>query len=423
MKTTTFPPMGWNSWDCYGAGINEEQFLNNAGYMAEHLLKSGYEYAVIDIEWSEPTADSTAYHHFKPLYMDEYSRLIPAPERFPSSAGGRGFAPIAEKVHAMGLKFGVHIMRGIPRQAVYSGAKTITGIPAADIADWNAVCPWNSEMYGVKNNEQGQAYYDSLLSLYASWGVDFIKCDDICVTEGSVHDPYSGKYELGMLRSAIDRCGREIVLSVSPGPARLRDAAHLSLCADMWRLTGDFWDEWDKLRAMFDVTEKWFPWTSRGWPDCDMLPVGMLCVNNPSEVHRSRFTPDELKTMLALWCVFRSPLILGGDLPSLNEPELAVITDPLLLDLDRSGTERFPLTPGETVRSWLARTSDGKTCLFLFNLSDSAQSENIEISSNLKKYFGDNGYKEYVIGEGRTVEVPSGTLKLAPHATKVLIKY
>lgn len=194
-KLAPTPPMGWNSWDCYGASVNEEQLLGNAEYMAKYLKEYGWEYVVCDIQWSEPTADGFDYHNFAPLSMDEYSRLIPSVERFPSSAGGKGFKPIADKIHALGLKFGIHIMRGIPRQAVHAGtAIKCEGLTARDIAQQFSVCPWNTDMYGVDPHKRGaQEYYDSLLELYASWGVDFIKCDDIANTEFKPNDPYSAR--------------------------------------------------------------------------------------------------------------------------------------------------------------------------------------------------------------------------------------
>ena len=120
-KPLSSPPMGWNSWDCYGAAVSEEQLLINAEYMRDNLKEYGYEYVVCDIQWYEPKAKSHEYNKFTELCMDEYSRLIPAENRFPSSKGGKGFKPIAYKIHAMGLKFGIHIMRGIPRQAVHGG--------------------------------------------------------------------------------------------------------------------------------------------------------------------------------------------------------------------------------------------------------------------------------------------------------------
>ena len=413
--------MGWNSWDCYGAGVNEERFLANAAVMAEKLLKHGYEYAVIDIEWSEPNAVSTAYHHFSPLYMDEYCRLIPAPERFPSAAGGRGFKPIADKVHAMGLKFGIHIMRGIPRQAVYSGGVTASGVKASEIADPNAVCPWNSEMYGVQNTPAGQAYYDSLFELYASWDVDFIKCDDICVTEGSNRDEYYGRHEIEMMRRAIGKCKRPMVLSLSPGPASVDNAAHLALYADMWRLTGDFWDEWNALKRMFDITEKWYPWTGQGgYPDCDMLPIGMLSVNDPENRHRSRFTRGELETMIALWCVFRAPLIIGGELTMMNDDEIALLTDEYLLGINRSGSGQRPLLPGSDIRAWRVTDADGCKCLVLFDTCDTDVTFDLENIPLFDRFFGKILYREYTPGEGFAPERGDRTVNLRAHSPKIL---
>ena len=133
-------PMGWNSWDCWGAAVTEEIVRANAEYMASHLREFGWEYIVVDIQWYEPGAASHAYHPFADLKMDEYSRLLPAVNRFPSAADGKGFAPLAEYVHGLGLKFGIHIMRGIPRQAV-SGNTAILGSDkrARDIADPSSI--------------------------------------------------------------------------------------------------------------------------------------------------------------------------------------------------------------------------------------------------------------------------------------------
>ena len=98
--------------------------------------------------------------------MDEYSRVIPAENRFPSSAGGKGFAPLAEYVHSLGLKFGIHIMRGIPRQAVHRNLKIKgTDKTAREVAKTNSICYWNMDMYGVDPHKEGaRAYYDSILN-------------------------------------------------------------------------------------------------------------------------------------------------------------------------------------------------------------------------------------------------------------------
>lgn len=372
------PPMGWNSWDCYGTSVNEEQLLGNAEYMAEHLKKYGWEYIVCDIQWSEPTADSFDYHNFAPLYMDKYSRLIPAPERFPSSAGGKGFKPIADKIHALGLKFGIHIMRGIPRQAVHSNTPIkCDGVTARDIAQQFSVCPWNTDMYGVDAGKRGaQEYYDSLLELYASWDVDFIKCDDIGNTEFKKDDPYSARREIEMLRKAIDRCGRPVVLSLSPGPAPVWEHEHLAANANMWRMTGDFWDGWDRLHDMFDRCLAWQDYVQTGaYPDCDMLPVGKLAIASSRwNLERfTRFTHDEQITMLTLWSIFRSPLMIGGEMRQNDDFTLWLLTNEELIDMlknSHSAHQHYRNeTDGKGEIIWTAK-GDGCRYVALFNTDD-----------------------------------------------------
>lgn len=337
------PPMGWNSWDCYGAAVNEEQLLGNAEYMARHLKQFGWQYVVCDIQWYEPNAKDNDYNNFTELCMDEYSRLIPAENRFPSSKNGAGFKPIADKIHAMGLKFGIHIMRGIPRQAVHRNTKLLgTDKTARQIAHHFSVCPWNTDMYGIDARCDGaQEYYDSIFELYASWGVDFVKVDDICVTEFRKWDnPYSSPEEVEMIRKAIDKTGREIVLSLSPGPAEISVAHHLCQNANMWRLTGDFWDDWSQLYAMFDRCKIWEDVVSEGcWPDCDMLPLGRISKNGTCHGEKNRytkFTRNEQITLMTLWCIFRSPLMFGGEMRENDEWTLSLITNPEVLAVNQA---------------------------------------------------------------------------------------
>lgn len=369
------PPMGWNSWDCYGASVNEEQLLGNADYMAKHLKKCGWEYVVCDIQWYEPEATSTMYNNFYPLCMDEYSRLIPAEKRFPSAKGGAGFKPIADYIHNLGLKFGIHIMRGIPRQAVHA-ATPIKGTnkTARDIAHSFSVCSWNTDMYGVNPNAEGaQEYYDSLFELYASWGVDYVKVDDICITEFKPHDLYSAKGEIEMIRKAIDRCGRPMVLSLSPGPALLEQAEHLSKYANMWRITGDFWDNWPQLYNMFEKCHQWSPYVKEGcWPDCDMLPIGRIEINNKKDGGTGRntcFTKDEQITMMTLWSIFRSPLMLGTELRLIDDWTLSLITnEEVIRVLKHSYGARQIMRTDDTV-VWKSYDEDGSIYVAFFNIS------------------------------------------------------
>lgn len=336
------PPCGWNSWDCFGAGVNEEQLIANADYMAKHLKQYGWEYIVCDIQWYEPKACSNDYNNFAELCCDEYGRLIPAQNRFPSSKGGKGFKPIADYIHSLGLKFGIHIMRGIPRQAVHADLPIKDSeYTARQVAHHFSICSWNTDMYGMKNCDGAQDYYNSIIKMYADWGVDYIKCDDIAVTEFRKWDnPYSADYEIEMLRNAIDSCGREIVLSLSPGPALRDKTEHLKANANMWRLTGDFWDLWEHLYAMFDKCEEWQGVRGVGsYPDCDMLPIGRiskLCSYHGAQNRMSNFTHDEHYTLMTLWGIFGSPLMIGGNMPENDEFTLSLLNNAEYMNMHRT---------------------------------------------------------------------------------------
>ena len=336
------PPCGWNSWDCFGAGVNEEQLIANADYMAKHLKQYGWEYIVCDIQWYEPKACSNDYNNFAELCCDEYGRLVPAQNRFPSSKGGKGFKPIADYIHSLGLKFGIHIMRGIPRQAVHANLPIKDSeYTACQVAHHFSVCSWNTDMYGMKNCDGAQDYYNSIIKMYADWGVDYIKCDDIAVTEFRKWDnPYSADYEIEMLRNAIDSCGREIVLSLSPGPALRDKAEHLKANANMWRLTGDFWDLWEHLYAMFDKCEEWQGVRGVGsYPDCDMLPIGRiskLCSYHGAQNRMSNFTRNEHYTLMTLWGIFGSPLMIGGNMPENDDFTLSLLNNAEYMNMHRS---------------------------------------------------------------------------------------
>lgn len=369
------PPMGWNSWDCYGAGVTEDELLGNAEFMRDRLKQYGYQYVICDIQWYESAAKGNVYNNFADLCMDEYSRLIPAVNRFPSSANGAGFKPIADKIHSMGLKFGIHIMRGIPRQAVHRNTRIYgTTARARDIASQFSLCPWNTDMYGVDTEKRGaEEYYDSLFKLYASWGVDFVKVDDIANTEFSPQNPYSAEKEIEMIRAAIDRSGRDMVLSLSPGPAPLNKAEHLSKNANMWRISGDFWDRWDKLLNMFSLCEKWYPYVKDGsFPDCDILPLGKLCIDGSymGDMGRdSGFTKEEQKTMMTLWAVFRSPLFFGGELRLTDNYTLSLVTNPEVINVNQNSEKPLFVYNKGGIAVWQTKI-ENCTAVAVFNLSD-----------------------------------------------------
>ena len=369
------PPMGWNSWNSFATTITEEQAIETARIMRDKLLPAGYDILTIDIQWYEPEARSYTYNAKPTPAMDAHGRLVPAPNRFPSSASGRGFRPLADRIHAMGLRFGIHVMRGIPRLAVERNLP-ILGTPygARDIADTTSICAWNPDMYGVDMRKPGaQAYYDGIFALYASWGVDFVKMDDMS-------RPYDARAaEIEAAHLAIARSGRPMILSLSPGETPLVRADHVRRHAQMWRISDDFWDEWPLLEAQFVRLENWNPYRAPGrWPDADMLPLGRLALGERD----TRFTPDEQRTLMTLWSIARSPLIMGGDLRHLDAATLGLLTNPEVIAVNQASTDNRPHFVEDGTRIWSAEAGGPRSrYVALFNTTDRVKTVGIRLDT------------------------------------------
>ena len=370
------PPMGWNSYDAWGSSVTEKEVLANACYMREHLLAHGWKYVVIDFRWYDSVSpdddrDINRERAGAKLFADGYGRLLPATNRFPSALGGNGFKPFADNIHAMGLKFGIHMMRGIPRQAVR--AKTpIEGsrFSAADAGNTNTICGWCPDMFGVRDNAAGQAWYDSCARLWASWGVDFVKVDDLSV-------PYHA-HEIEMIRKALDKCGRPMVFSTSPGPTSPAHAVHITKLANMWRVSGDFWDRWPDLNRAFNLFAQWQDVGGPGhWPDLDMIPfghIGIKCTIAGRE-RETRFSHGEQVMLMSFWALAPSPLMLGANLPDMDEWTLSLLTNDEVLAVNQDALCK----PGHRVMQsqyteiWVKRLKDGSNAIGLFNRSPAAQ--------------------------------------------------
>ena len=367
------PPMGWNSWNSFATTINETQALETARIMAEKLLPFGYDIFTIDIQWYEPNASSYTYSSNPEPTLDRNGRLLPAPNRFPSAAGGRGFAALAAQVHKLGLKFGIHLMRGIPRAAVRKNLPVLgTRFSAQDIADTSSTCPWNPDMYGVDMRKPGaQAYYDSVFKLYASWGVDFVKMDDMS-RPYDAHAP-----EIEGAHNAIVATGRPIILSLSPGETPVPRADHVRRHAQMWRISDDFWDEWPLLEAQFTRLENWNPHRRPGaWPDADMLPLGRLALGSRD----TKFTLHEQRSLMTLWSIARSPLIMGGDLRHLDAATLALLTNREVLAVNQESTDNQPHFIEDGMRVWTARSARRQArYLALFNMADKEREVGVDL--------------------------------------------
>jgi alpha-galactosidase len=403
------PPMGWNSFDAYDCRINEKEFKEVVDWMEINFKPFGWEYAVIDYIWfnHEPGNWDNPKRRFghpdirlnadgspiDKLIMDKYGRLFPSEIRFPSAKGGKGFKPIADYVHQKGMKFGIHIMRGIPRQAVFENLPIKNSkFKAKDIAEPWDNCNWCNNMFGVDPEKEGaQAYYDSLFELYAQWEVDFIKADD------TMYPPYH-KGEIEMMRKAIAKCGRPIVLSLSCGEAPLSQANHLGENANIWRVSADFWDEWKDLKHSFSLLNAWAPHIKPNhFPDADMIPIGRLSLNNRphGKERESMFTLDEHYTLMTLWCIARSPLIWGGDpLTTSMETVKTFFQNKEVLYVNQSTTDNRQVFNDKGKIAWIAKDEKSTNrYLGLFNTTE--KKEKITFDLEL----------EYLRGKYRIIDI------------------
>src|SRR5271170_947636 len=413
------PPMGWNSWDAYAQNITEAQVKKNADFVARKLKQYGWNYIVIDEGWYLPDPGPSTEVN-KGFVMDAYGRFLPSVLRFPSAGSDAGFKPLGDYLHAEGLKFGIHILRGIPKEAVAKNLPIAdSSFHAGDAADESDTCPWNTYDYGVKDNPAGQAYYDSLAKQYAGWGVDFIKVD--CISD----HPYKGD-EIRMIRQALDKTGRPIVLSLSPGPTNVSHADEVRKYAEMWRISDDFWDHWgvwkghefsQGLKQQFATAAAWADHTGDGhWADADMLPIGHLGPHpGEGEVRHSSFTPDEARTLLTFWSIFRSPLMIGGNLMASDEFTLGLLTNPEMIAVNQhSKGNHSVVTNGEEVIWSAKREEDSVYYVAVFNVSDEAKTFRHswkEVGLSGKSYIIRDLWKRVDLGSADRLEVT-----LLPHA-------
>ncbi|MGC8549451.1 MAG: glycoside hydrolase family 27 protein [Acidobacteriaceae bacterium] len=367
------PPMGWNSWDSFGLTVTQPVFEQEADYMHQHLQKYGWQYVVIDEGWFARYPD----HKGTPRLVQGYDispngLYLPAPNRFPS-----GLKAIATYVHSLGLKFGIHIIHGIPRSAVEKNLPILDSkFTARQAAHTTDVCAWNSDNYGVKDNAAGQAYYDSMIKMYASWGVDFLKVD--CISQ-----PYNAK-EIEMIHKAILKTGRPIVLSLSPGPTPLKDGLNAVRNANMWRISNDMWDVWSKpanapsfpqsLTNQFTLLADWVPFRGPGhWPDADMLPIGTLAPHPGwGKARVSRLNHNEEQTLVTLWSIAKSPLIMGGNLLKMDPYTLSLLTNPQVIAVDQHSYANHPLMQNANGAIWAAAGPHGDY-IALFNFENKAR--------------------------------------------------
>jgi alpha-galactosidase len=143
--------------------------------------------------------------------------------------------------------------------------------------------------------------------------------------------------------------------------------------AQLWRISGVFWDRWEDLRRQFDLGRRWIEHTGPGgWADADMLPLGRISIRGERGDDRmSLLTRDEQVTLMTLWSIFRSPLMMGGDLPSNDEFTLRLLTNPEVLAVNQRSTGNRELFARGDHIAWVADAPGGRDkYLAVFNVGD-----------------------------------------------------
>jgi hypothetical protein len=293
-----------------------------------------------------------------------------------------------------------------------------------DAADTTDACPWDPTSWGVKDNPAGQAWYDSLMKQYADWGVDLIKVD--CIGD----HPYK-LTEIKQIRRAIDKTGRPIVLSLSPGPMNLIYASEVGDFANMWRISDDEWDVWatakgwpQGIKDQFPRLASWAQYAKAGnWPDADMLAIGHLGPHPGwGEPRNTHFTSDEQRTLLTLWSIARSPLIVGANLTQLDPATLKLLTNKDVLALDQQGTNQHQALKEGDLIAWRSTLPDGHEALALFNLGDKPLTVQRTLAS-IDPALGNQQWKAQDAWTGQYLPgiLTSLNTKLPPHGCQLLL--
>lgn len=392
------PPMGWNSFDSYGVYLHEKAALENVEAMATKLKAHGYEFFVIDNGWfGEYTLQEgtlfPAEKHAHDININEYGQFSPSKVYFPN-----GLKMIAGRCHQLGLKFGVHLMRGIPRKAYELNLPIKeTSYKARDIAntDPKENCAWCKYCYAVDMSKPGaQEWYDGLIQHIADMGVDFIKYDDIV--------PHPDEVEA--VAKAIAKTGKPIVLSLSPGGDVDPKAIDFFRKANMLRVTPDVWDEQHYIDECFKAWRKWQGTEQPGfWIDMDMIPFGQLQLMSPPSKDGSRTPMDkgdialagkgvrrwcqlskpQMRTFITMRAMAASPLMMGGDMPTLDAFSLSLITNPHMLACNQNGVMGSLVYEKDSIETWKVEKKGAadEGWLGIFNRTDKIMS--VELAKSL----------------------------------------
>ena len=335
-KLALTPPMGWNSWNCWGLSVSQEKVYDAA--------KSFVEKGLADHGWTNINIDD-GWEIFGESDAPKRSRTgeILTNEKFPD------MKKLGDDIHALGLKYGI-----------YSSPGTLT-------------CGGYTASYKHE-------YQDA--RTFAKWGIDYLKYD-LCSYRNFMNDEYSVK-ELKppyiLMNKALRSIDRDIVYSICEyGNGKVWEWGE-SVGGNLWRTTGDIWDNWDRMYEIgFGQVENAEYAGPGHWNDPDMLVVGW--VGWGPNLHQSQLTPDEQYTHVSLWSMLSAPLLLGNDLTKLDDFTLNLITNDevLAIDQDKLGKQAAPVIKTDDIQIWKKELSDGNIAIGIFNVSEKNQDYKLEL--------------------------------------------
>ncbi len=351
-KIALTPPMGWNSWNCWGDSVSQDKMLRSAKALVEKgLNQHGWSYINIDDGWQGPRGG-------------DFKGLQPNP-KFPN------MKELSDDIHGMGLKFGLYSTPWVRSYAGYPGSASNS---ADGTYEW-IVNGEHNKNFKITHNSYQKApngkeiqpgtpvsFASQDASQWAAWGVDYLKYDwfpnDVASTE--------------TMAKALHDSGRDIVLSMS-NSAPFQNASDWARLAQSWRTTGDITDTWASVTSIGFKQEKWAPFAGPGhWNDPDMLVVGHVGWGNPKP---TTLTHNEQYSHISLWCLLSAPLLLGCDLEKLDDFTVSLLSNDevLAIDQDALGAEATPISQDATHAVYVKPLEDGSYAVGLFNLSNSPQ--------------------------------------------------
>ncbi len=328
------PPLGWNSWNAWGATVDAEKLKDSARVFVEKGLRDhGWIYINMDDGWEIKGDDP------RPKRGPD-NRIRPN-EKFPDMRA------LGDAIHALGLKFGIYSSPGPLTCAGYTGSHKYEALDAGS---------------------------------YADWGVDYLKYDwcsyDQIAASASL---YELKKPYRLMRKALDAQNRDIVFSLCQyGMGKVWEWGD-EVGGNSWRTTEDITDMWESLRDIgFGQVENAKFAGPGHWNDPDMLVVGW--VGWGPNLHPTRLSPDEQYTHISLWCLLAAPLLIGCDLTRLDAFTLNLLTNDevLAVNQDPLGRQAVPVVKAGDIQVWVKELEGGTRAVGVFNLGPTAASYTLE---------------------------------------------